>query len=93
MLLPREKGFGANKTPQKKLLNIILPGGWDTALATDPVTNSKLASGNYESVYRNNYGIFSAAAKSNLLVGEGLVDEFQLLKDFPLVLSTASLWK
>ena len=58
-------------TPPHRFLQIFLLGGWDSALATDPIVGSKLSSGNYESIY-NSYEVTSVPDKANLRVGIGL---------------------
>jgi hypothetical protein len=83
LILCNEFTFAANKTPRKKLLNIIVPGGWDTALTTDPVTDAKLSLGQYESVYRNKFGIHTPNGKTNLKCGEGLVNALRAFELLP----------
>ena len=68
---------------RRKLLQIVVPGGWDSALCTDPVTDQKLATGTYASDYRNKFGIHSVPGKSGLVVGEGLVDALPAFSKIP----------
>ena len=62
--------LGGN-TSKHKFVFIFLAGGWDSALATDPIIGDKLSSGNYQDAY-NSVTTHGVNGKNNLLVGQGL---------------------
>ena len=57
----------------KRVLQIFLNGGLDAAITLDPPIGSKASSGGYEGVY-NSKKVVEVSGKSNLKIGEGLVD-------------------
>lgn len=75
-LMNLPKPFGLLKADPSnvpnKVFQIFLTGGWDTALATDPVRGAKTSSGTYASHYQN-LQISRPDGKSELYFGEGLV--------------------
>jgi uncharacterized protein (DUF1501 family) len=68
---------------RRKLILLVVAGGWDSALATDPVTSAKRASGNYQSAYGTTFGIHAVDGKPDLLVGEGLVEAIPAFASLP----------
>ena len=60
----------AQSTP-RRFVQFFLFGGWDSALATDPLTGSKRSSSTYESAYLSR-DLTTVTGKSNLVIGDGL---------------------
>ncbi len=56
----------------RRLIQIFLQGGWDSALATDPVVGSKVTGGNYDAAYAAKTSEI-VSGKANLRVGEGFL--------------------
>ncbi len=79
LLAPRLGNQWSHKAPAQfsaaqphRFLQILLAGGWDSALATDPVRGDKSADGtNYDTAY-SSVNQFTVSGKSNLHVGAGL---------------------
>lgn len=68
-LIPKVQG---RSSAPYKVLQIFLDGGWDSALATDPVVGSKVSGGSYAEAYQN-YTVSAVSQKPNLLLGPGLL--------------------
>jgi len=66
----RSVGNCRSTTPHR-FLEIVLGGGWDSLLATDPIIGSKQTSRTYQEEYRQ-FTTVSVPGKSNLKVGHGL---------------------
>lgn len=69
---PFKTGLAATTQGPDKVFQIFLTGGWDTALATDPVRGSKTSTQTYASHYQN-LQISRPEGKSELYFGEGLL--------------------
>ena len=65
-----KKSFGQSSTP-KRFVQFFLGGGWDTALATDPVYGTKRDSGTYDARYLSRT-ISTVTGKDNLIMGDGI---------------------
>ena len=59
------------QTAPKRMVQFFLGGGWDTALATDPVAGTKRSSSTYDSRYLART-ITSVTGKDNLVMGDGI---------------------
>lgn len=66
-IIPKALG---QSTPQR-FVQFFLGGGWDTALATDPITGTKRTSGTYDSQYLTRT-ISTVTGKDNLVMGDGI---------------------
>lgn len=66
-----ERAWAQSRDPHR-FLHIFLRGGWDSALATDPVIGDKRKSGAYEPVYLRE-DVRSVPGKDRLQVGSGLL--------------------
>lgn len=69
--LGQSKTLKGQAPPNKRFVQIFLAGGWDTALATDPVIGSKTGSSTYDSSYAGRPNT-TVTGKDRLIVGEGL---------------------
>lgn len=58
--------------PGRRVLEIFLKGGWDSALATDPIVRDKAASGAYEGAVQA-LATRAVSGKPNLILGNGLL--------------------
>jgi uncharacterized protein (DUF1501 family) len=79
-LMLAERGLAAD--PRRRFLHIFLRGGWDSALATDPVVGSKAATSTYHSSYQG-LSTFTVSGKGNLIGGWGLEPLSQALASVP----------
>ena len=68
-VMPQQVLRAQTTTPQRFVM-FFLAGGWDTALAIDPVVGGKV--GNYQTSYNNTESTVSG--KSNLVIGQGLTN-------------------
>ncbi len=66
-----ERAYAQARDPHR-FLHIFLRGGWDSALATDPVIGDKRTSGAYESAYLRE-DVHAVPGKDKLQVGSGLL--------------------
>jgi hypothetical protein len=72
--------------PRHRFLQIFLSGGWDSALATDPIIGSKASSSTYDSRYRTPSNLLmpqTVPGKSNLQIGAGLAPAMQAFSAMP----------
>ncbi len=58
--------------PQRRFLHLFLMGGWDSALATDPVIGSKASSSTYAAEHKARQSE-AVPGKANIILGEGLL--------------------
>ncbi|MCA2959948.1 MAG: DUF1501 domain-containing protein [Silvanigrellales bacterium] len=79
----RNAAGATRQASRRKLLHIVVAGGWDSALATDPVTPSKSAQGAYDGAYGTQFGVHAVEGKPGLLVGEGFVDALPAFAALP----------
>ena len=71
----RRAGRAAPAVATKRFVQINLEGGWDSALATDPIIGSKTGSHSYEPILRvpsSDLAPIGVAGKPQLVVGPGL---------------------
>lgn len=69
----------------KRFLQINLDGGWDSALATDPVVLAKRDAGGYQSDYAQSAALAptTVPGKSKLVVGAGLAPAISAFASMP----------
>jgi uncharacterized protein (DUF1501 family) len=79
-LMLAERALAAD--PKRRFLHIFLRGGWDSALATDPVVGSKTSSSSYHASYQG-LSTFTVSGKNNLMGGWGLEPLRQAMASVP----------
>ncbi len=63
---------GCSQADPHRFIHVFLGGGWDSALATDPVIGSKASSAAYEAAYQG-IETKTVPGKDKLIVGSGLL--------------------
>ena len=77
-LLPKASAASSSR----RVIEIFLRGGWDSALATDPPIGDKVQSGAYEAQYQS-LGSQAVGGKGNLVVGAGLIPAIPAFQALP----------